>query len=223
MPNLNHPIQVAIDGLCGCGKSTLAKQIASKYHMMYIDSGALYSLTAYLVGVMRVYSMDEMTFLQEVKFAQDGSLLWKNKCCTDEIESPEVKSIVSNIAKNKSVRWNITQWIRSNAQNHAIAMDGRDIGSVVLPNADIKLYLFSSIEHRMKSWDRSQIEHIGFIDPIMREKVRTEMEKRDNDDLHREVAPLVCVPDALVFNMDHYSLQMVFETVCKRIDALLID
>ena len=100
-------------------------------------------------------------------------------------------------------------------------MDGRDIGSVVLPDAEIKLYLYSSIDYRMRNWDAAQMEHHGVIDPFLRAKAREDIIKRDDNDLHRKIAPLIRTPDAMGFDMEQYGLEKVFQIVCDRIDFCL--
>lgn len=215
-------IRIAIDGLSGCGKSTLAKELAKRFQLLYIDSGALYRLTAHMLKRSDDITDADMAFLNEVEMCQDGDILWKGSSYLKEIMSPEVKNIVSLVAQNPVVRDHINSWIREKARDTSVVMDGRDIGSVVLPDAEIKIYLHCSIEYRMHNWRMGQMERFGRIDPEEEKAERENLEKRDYDDQHRHIAPLVCVKDAWVLDLEQYGVSRLIRTVSDRVKRRVI-
>ena len=216
-------IKIAIDGLSGCGKSTLAKALSRKYGLLYIDSGALYCLTAYLLN--RYYDITEkdMGFLYEIEMLQDGDILWRGRSYASEIGYSAVKDIVSYVAQNSIVRKKINEWIQNQARDASVVIDGRDIGSVVLPDAEVKVYIYSSIDYRINNWRINQIKKYGVINLEMERVERENLEKRDYNDLHREIAPLVCAKDAVSFDLEQYGIDKIFYMVSSIVESKLID
>ena len=157
-----------------------------------------------------------------VEMCQDGDILWKGSSYLKEIMSPEVKSIVSLVAQNPVVRDRINRWIREKARGTSVVMDGRDIGSVVLPDAEIKIYLHCSIEHRIHNWRMGQMERFGRIDPEKEKAEKENLEKRDYDDQHRQIAPLVCVEDAWIFDLEQYGVAKLIRTVSDLVKRKVI-
>lgn len=216
-------IRIAIDGLSGCGKSTLAKALAKRFHLLYIDSGALYRLTAHILKLNNTISDADMAFLDEVEMRQDGDILWKGRSYLKEIGSQEVKDIVSLVAQNPIVREHINRWIREKGRDTSVVMDGRDIGSVVLPDAEIKIYLHCSIEHRIHNWRMGQLEQFGKIDPEKENAEKENLEKRDYDDQHRQIAPLVCTADAWIFDLEQYGISKLISIVSNLVKRRVIN
>lgn len=206
-------IRIAIDGLSGCGKSTLARALAEKYNILYIDSGALYRLAAHILKQSENISEDDMVFLKDVDMKNDGDILWNGTSCLAEIRSQEVRESVSLVAQHPIVRKTINQWIHLKAQDNSVVIDGRDIGTVVLPEAEVKIYLHCGIDYRINNWRLGQMERYGKIDPELEKLERENLEKRDYNDLHRAVAPLVCAEDAICIDLEKYGVKKMIKYV----------
>lgn len=214
-------LTIAIDGLSGCGKSTLARMLAERYGLAYIDSGALYRLTAFLLMRKESITIHDLDFLNETDMLPDGDILYRGHSYTEETALSEVVRTVSSIAQIPIVRQQINEWIRRKAGHTSIAMDGRDIGSIVLPDASVKIYLTCSVEYRVNNWKRIRLERYGSCSPAEEAQFRQTMEQRDHDDLHRRIAPLVRVPDALFFDTEQTPQDEIYRIVCNRIDSIL--
>lgn len=216
-------ISIAIDGFSKCGKSTLAKSLAKKFGLLYIDSGALYRLAALILLNKRDIRSADLRFFNSVDIDHDGSIFCFGKDLTREIGSEEVNDSVSFIAQNLFVRNAVKEWIKNKSGNESVAMDGRDIGTNVLPDAKIKLFLYASIDYRANNWRKRQLKLYGYIDPILEKKEIDNITKRDYDDLYRSIDPLKCADDAILFDVEQCSLEQIYSFVCLRIDGLMND
>jgi len=210
-------IRIAIDGFSKCGKSTLAKALAEKFDLLYIDSGALYRLTALFLPNKQEIRPEDLSFFDHVDMARNGAISCLGKDYTREIGSTAVNRTVSAVAQNALVRSAVNTWIRNKSRNASVVMDGRDIGTVVLPSAEIKLYLYASAEYRMGGWRNRQLQLHGFVDPAAAQRELESITKRDLDDLNRSIAPLRCADDALRFDVEQYSLEQIFTIVCRKV------
>lgn len=215
-------VNVAIDGLSGCGKSSLAKYLSKKHGLLYIDSGALYRFVTYILNGREEISENDLNFLKDVQMSPKGDIIWHGRTYIDEIALPEVKKMVSLVAQKQIVRDSINQWIRAKAEGCSVVMDGRDIGSVVLPEAELKLFIHCSIEHRILNWRKGQMERYGTIDPALELEEKNNLETRDYNDLHREIAPLVCPKDALIFDLEKYGLEKICRIVSDLVSRRLV-
>ncbi|MBO5008520.1 MAG: (d)CMP kinase [Clostridia bacterium] len=211
-------INVAIDGPAGAGKSTIARKVAADLGYMYIDTGAMYRSLAYKAitgGIsisdepMRVISMLDDTALDIKYIGGTQHMLCDGSDITDYIRTPEVSAGASAIAAIPEVRAWLLQSQRSLASDNNCLMDGRDIGTVVLPFANIKIFLTASAEARAK---RRYDELILKGEDVTFEDVLSDMIKRDNNDSTRACAPLKQADDAILVDTSDLSFD---ESVAK--------
>lgn len=213
---------IAIDGFSSTGKSSISKIIAQKLDLVHLDTGALYRGVTWF-ALQNCLDKDETIDLEnlfnnfnhihlEFKSIDNELVLFLNEInITKEIRSNEVSENVSNIAKQPEVRHFLLDYQRKLAQKGGIIMDGRDIGTVVLPNADFKFFLTASIEERTK---RRYQELLSLGIEADELQVKENLIERDRIDSEREVAPLKQAEDAIV--IDNTSM-----TKKETIDAIL--
>ena len=214
---------VAIDGPAGAGKSTVAKLVAQELHLVYIDTGAMYRAVAWKV----LYQKKGVTTaaIEEVAKDIDVRLYYKGgrtrvfvdgKEVTDEIRTPEVSHIVSKVASLALVREKMVELQRKMAESGSVLMDGRDIGTNVLPNASVKIYLTASIEERAKRRARELLEKGHAVSEADVEK---EIAARDKADMEREISPLRQADDAVLLDTTGLSIKEVVSRIlslCRR-------
>ena len=195
---------VAVDGPSGAGKSTLAKAIAAKLGILYVDTGAIYRTIGYAVKRRGIEPRDEAAvraILPELeigmRYEADGEqhMLLNGQDVTREIRLPEISMYASAVSAIQGVRDFLMEMQRSLAQERSVIMDGRDIGTVVLPDADVKIFLYADVEVRAK---RRELELRQRGTPKPYEEVLREMEERDYNDTHRAAAPLRAADDAIM-------------------------
>ena len=210
---MNIPdIIIAIDGYSSTGKSSLAKKVARKFGFLYLDSGALYrGVTLFaqeegLINRLGKVSPDLEAALGGLvlSFAEDGRLMMGPRCIEPEIRSMEVSSQVSNIAAVPFVRAWVDGQLREYGRRGRIVMDGRDIGTAVFPNAQLKIFMTASEEVRAK---RRYDEMVSKGETPLLEEVVQNLRERDYIDSHRETNPLRRAEDA--FELDNSD--MTFE------------
>lgn len=198
-------IQIAIDGPSGAGKSTVAKIIAARIGIVYVDTGALYRTVGYYVRSRSVDPTDAASvtaLLPEIRVDleyTDGvqHVLLNRVDLGDAIRTNEIARYASAVSAIPAVRAFLLDTQRKIASEHSVIMDGRDIGSVILPNADVKIFLTANDETRAAR--RCQELKQKGIETTL-EKVLAEMRERDRNDATREVAPAVPAPDAILFD-----------------------
>ena len=200
------PIQIAIDGPSGAGKSTVARALAARLGMVYVDTGALYRTVGYAVRRKGIDPKDAAAvaaLLPEVRldlrYGADGrqEVFLNGEGMGDRIRTPEMSMYASAVSAIPAVRAFLLDTQREIAQKTAVIMDGRDIGTVILPRADVKIFLTASDECRAKRrWEelRQKGMETGY------EEVLADMRQRDRQDREREIAPAVAAPDAVVFD-----------------------
>lgn len=215
-------IKIAIDGLSGCGKSTIAKALARDFGLLYIDSGALYRLAAYFLKRKDTLTREDMDFLHQVNITNEGHILYDGICFDAEIALLEVKQSVSYVAQNAIVRDCVNEWIRCKAASDSVVIDGRDIGSIVLPDADVKVYITCSLDHRIHNWRKGQMEKHGTIDAMAEAEERTNLEMRDYNDIHREIAPLTCVEGAYKFDLEVHGMEKILHTIADVVKRRML-
>lgn len=205
-------LTVAIDGPAGAGKSSVAKLVASQLHYLYIDTGAMYRAVAWLTGEKGIAADDETAIRQltdtmqiRMQAAAQGCRIWINEReVTEEIRSPEVSARVSAIAALPAVRYKLVQLQRQLAQPGGVILDGRDIGTVVLPHADIKFFLTASVQARAR---RRFLEMQEKGMPTTLAQVEENIASRDYQDSHREHSPLRQASDAVFIDNSEWNLQ----------------
>ena len=213
-------VAVAIDGPAAAGKSTVAKLVAKKLGYTYIDTGAMYrAFTWYCMEKgANCEDHDEcIKFIDEVSIVlkPDGTVLCNNIDVTKAIREPRVSGNVSYIASYKEIRLFLVDQQRKMAESDSVIMDGRDIGTYVLPNADVKIFQIASVETRaVRRYD----ENISKGIPCTLEEIENDVRKRDYIDSHRDFAPLKCAPDATTLDTSFMSIEEVVEAVIEIIN-----
>ena len=206
-------ISIAIDGPAGAGKSTLAKSISGKMGYVYVDTGALYRTIGYYVfnkGIDPKNEADVSAILPEIKvemtYGDDGlqHMLLNGQDVTDEIRLPVISMYASDVSAHPPVRAFLLEMQRQLARTYNVVMDGRDIGTVVLPDAQVKIFLTATPEVRAK---RRQLDLLrrGTDEPF--EKILKEIQERDWNDSHRATAPLKQADDAVRLDTTELTFQ----------------
>jgi len=203
---------IAIDGPAGAGKSTVAQIVGQHLNYTYIDTGAMYRAIAWKVlqeGLTVSDTASIISIAQSITIKLtyiDG----KTKVFVDEhdvtadIRDPRVSGIVSEIAQFAAVRQAMVSLQQSMAEQGGVVMDGRDIGTYVLPNADIKIFLTASIEERaQRRW--RELTNKGFIVSV--EEVARDIAARDKKDCERKISPLIQAPDAILLDTTGISIE----------------
>ena len=206
-------ISIAIDGPSGAGKSTLARAVAAELGCLYVDTGAIYRTIGYYVLTHGIDPKDGAAVTKslpdiqvELTYGEDGlqHMLLNGQDVTKEIRLPEVSLCASAVSAHPEVRAFLLDMQRQLARTHSVIMDGRDIGTVVLPEADVKVYLTASAQARARR-RCAELEQRGTPEPF--EKVLREIEERDWNDTHRDVAPLRQAEDAVLLDTTELSFQ----------------
>lgn len=204
-------INIAIDGPAGAGKSTIAKGVAARLGFIYVDTGALYRTVALACVRAGVDPADEKAVGEELKkirvelgFKDGTQLVYLNgEEVGDQIRTPQISMCTSAVSKIPAVRAFLLDLQRDIAVKHNILMDGRDIATVVLPNADLKVFLFASAECRA---ERRYKELVEKGQNVIYDDVLADIKQRDYQDSHREIAPLKPAEDAVMFDTTGYDL-----------------
>ncbi len=214
-------LQIAIDGPGGAGKSTVAKAVAQELGLFYVDTGAMYRAIAYKALKNDIEVFDETTIslmVEDTKVILNHSsdqLVWcDEEDVTSEIRSPEISRVVSVIATYPKVRQRLVTLQREEAKRGGVVMDGRDIGTYVLPQADLKIFLTATAEERTR---RRWLELQANGKAVKLEEVSHDLEKRDRLDMERGISPLVPAEDAVI--LDTTGLQV--NEIVERIVMLL--
>jgi cytidylate kinase len=216
-------INIAIDGPAAAGKSTVAKMIAKRLSYIYIDTGAMYRALTYRALQQGIDLGDEQALISllkdtyiELRPSHEGQLVLVNgEDVTNVIRSKEVTNAVSLVAKHRLVREEMVARQRALAQNGGVVMDGRDIGTHVLPNAEVKVFLKASVEERARRRHKENIAR-GF--PSDLETLKKEIARRDQLDSEREVAPLKKAEDAIEIDTTSLSIEEVVERIMEIVN-----
>ena len=215
-------ISVAIDGPGGAGKSTIARRIAKDMGYIYIDTGALYraiGLYAVLHTVPTQNAAAVAAILPNISLelrhiGDEQHVFLNGEDVSGAIRKPVVTAAASHVSAHKEVRDFLLQTQREMAERYNVLMDGRDIGTVILPNADVKIFLTASPEERAR---RRFLEHQERGDDVTYETVLHDINQRDYNDSHRDVAPLKQADDAVLVDTTGDDL----ETAIARIKAII--
>ena len=220
---MKEHFSIAIDGPGGAGKSSLAKAVAKKLSILHVDTGAIYRTIGYAAFARGLNAKDESQIaplLKEIRidmaFDEAGrqKMLLDGKDVSREIRLPEISMYASNVSALPCVRAYLLEMQRDIARKRSVIMDGRDIGTVVLPDADLKIYLTASAEERAR---RRCLELSERGTPEPYEAVLREINERDEQDMHRAIAPLREAEDAV--RLDTSNLD--FEGSRKALLALI--
>ena len=212
-------VVVSIDGPAAAGKSTIAKEVAKRLNFTYIDTGAMYRAVTLFCIENNIDCEDEgkvNTVLDKIniELKPDHTVLLNNKDVSFDIRSRIVNANVSYIASYKEVRLFLVDQQRKMAESTSVVMDGRDIGSYVLPNADVKIFQIASVETRA---ERRYKENLSKGIEGSLESIKKELEKRDYIDSHRDFAPLTKASDAYELDTSYMTIEEVVEKVLSLI------
>lgn len=210
---------VAVDGPAGSGKGTITKIVADKMNLISIDTGAMYRCVA-LEMINRNVTLENLEGIKnilneikiELKKENDIPKVYLNgKDVSRDIRTENVTKIVSPVSKIKEVREKLTEWQRKMGEEQDIIMEGRDIGTNVFPNANVKIYLDAKPEERAKRRFK-QNEEAG-ITGMTYEEILENVKQRDYNDSHREIAPLKKADDAILVDSTNMPIEEVVQTI----------
>lgn len=211
-------MKIAIDGPSGSGKSTLAKAIAKELNIYYLDTGSMYRSVAYAAIQKGINISDESqvsAFMDSAKFATeytDGvqQNFFEDKNVMPYLRTPQISKASSDISAYACVRTKLLALQRDVANSYDIVLDGRDIGTVVLPNADYKFFVTASLTSRAK---RRHLENSkkGMTQSLA--EVTDEMKRRDYNDSHRKIAPLKQASDAILIDTTNMSINEAVSSI----------
>lgn len=212
---------IAIDGPAGSGKSTTARLVAKKLDFLYIDSGAIYRALTLQVLRKGIHFHDQnelVKLVQNTKIKVQSTdnvffIFLNDEDVTQEIRTPEVTTHVSVVSESPNVRAVITEKQREIAKGRSVVLEGRDIGTVVFPEADLKIYLEASLKERAKRRFK-ELQSKGYDGKL--EDVENEISKRDKIDSERVVSPLRKARDAIVLDTTHLSINEQVEFISNK-------
>ena len=229
---MNNKITIAIDGFSSTGKSTIAKLIAKKYNFIYVDTGAMYRAVALFAMQNNLITNDFMDQTNLIKNLKEITLSFQfnmnlgfaemflnNVNVEKEIRTLEVSQFVSKIATISEVRKKLVSEQQEMGKQGGIVMDGRDIGTVVFPNAHLKLFMTASADKRAT---RRYNELIAIGDNVSFEDILFNVQERDRIDSTRKDSPLIMADDAIEFDNSDMGITEQFDKICSVIDRIIL-
>lgn len=219
-------INIAIDGHSSCGKSSTSKILASRLKYKYIDTGAMYRAVTYYLLINDIDWHDHSLLNEileqididfEINEKGENRTLLNGKDVEVEIRTMKVSNFVSEVSAISSIRKKLVEQQRQIAKDKGVVMDGRDIGTVVLPNAQLKIFMTASIQARTeRRWLELQNKGVA----LSREEVRQNLEHRDHIDSTREDSPLKQAEDAILLDTSNLTLEQQIEKIQNLVDQL---
>ncbi len=215
------PIIVAIDGPAGAGKSTIARTVAARLGCVYIDTGAMYRAVA-LWALRRgtdwsdMHRLEQLAAESDIALTSDGRILLNGEDVSEAIRNPDVSQGASKVAVVAGVRRAMVAKQRAIAEGQSVVMEGRDIGTVVFPEAQVKIYLDASPETRAR---RRALELAAKGLPANEQEIAAEMRQRDARDSSRADSPLRQAPDATYLDSSGLSVDEVVEAILAVVRA----
>lgn len=220
-------VKIAIDGPAGAGKSTISKAIAETLDFIYIDTGAMYRTVALKAITNHIDTKDAQAVCSvlddlniTIRYDKNGQVIFLNgKDVTKEIRTPDVSIGASDVAVIPEVRLKLVQLQRELASDNNVVMDGRDVGTYVLPDADIKIFLTASVDDRAKRRYEEMLEK-GCEYSL--NEIKKDIEYRDQNDRNRAFAPLKIAEDAVVLDTSgnelHESIEMILKVIMGKMN-----
>ena len=218
---MNGYFAIAIDGPSGAGKSSLARRLAREFSFLYVDTGAIYrslGLACFRAGIDRRDPAAVMPLLETldiaIRYNAEGEqrMFVNGEDVSDAIRLPEISLAASDVSAIPEVRAFLLEMQRRFARENNVIMDGRDIGTVVLPEAELKIFLTASPEARARR-RRADLLKKGIDEPY--EDVLREILQRDEQDIHRETAPLRQAEDAVLVDSSDINIEQTFALLCE--------
>lgn len=226
---MDKKISIAIDGPAGAGKSTIARQLASQLGFYYVDTGAIYRTVAYFFDLWGISPKDSdgiARYIDEltvgIEYDEQGvqHMIMNGMDVTEDIRTPEISQMASLVSAQPLVREMLLDMQREMAVKHNVVMDGRDIGTVVLPKATVKIFLTASPEVRAR---RRVNEYLAKGMKANFDEVLKTIQQRDYQDTHREIAPLKMARDSVKLDTSEMSIEQVLaamrEIIEKKVSA----
>jgi cytidylate kinase len=216
-------LTIAIDGPSGAGKSTVAKSLAKRLGYNYVDTGAMYRSVALRVKEKDISPEDELTIRQlalslHIAFITETDqthVFCNGEDVTEAIRKPEISRLASTISKQKGLREALVRMQREMGQGGEVVLEGRDIGTVVVPNADVKFYLDARSEERVRRRFDEMVEK-GLAADF--KQTQEELMQRDHNDMHRDHSPLKKAKDAVLIDSTHRSAAQVVGEMIRIIN-----
>ena len=204
---------IAIDGPSGAGKSTVAKQVSNKLNYEYIDTGAMYRALAYKAYKNNIKisenKIDDMLLNTKIDYFNNNIFL-DNENVEDFIRSENISILASEISMLKNVRTKMVDLQRQIAKNKNIIMDGRDIGTIVFPNADLKFFITASVEKRAKRrYNELKLKGLN----VLYDDILSDIKTRDENDSNREISPLKMAADAILIDTPDMKIEEVVNKI----------
>ena len=220
---MQQRLNIAIDGPAGAGKSTVARRVAERLHIRYLDTGAMYRAMALYAMRCGVPVGDEAAVERvlrdadiRVRYTEDGQrVLLSGEDVTDGLRTPELSMAASDVSAHRAVRVKLTELQRQVARENDVVMDGRDIGTNVLPDTPYKFYLTASVEERARR-RLLELAARGAAAGTLADVAR-EIEQRDYNDSHRAYMPLRQAEDALYIDSTGMTVEEVTGTILRRV------
>ena len=218
-------VKIALDGPSGSGKSTVAKALSKKLDILYLDTGAMYRATALKAIKLGVDTFDEKKvseFIDDIDLKieyKNGSqvTILDGENVSEKIREPQVSMAASNISSLKCVRLKMVEMQRKIASERSCVLDGRDIGSFVLPDADYKFFITASVDVRAARRYKELTDKGHTVDL---DELKKEIEQRDYNDSHRDFAPLVKAEDAIVIDTSDLTIAQVTEKILSNVKGI---
>ena len=216
---MNEKIRIAVDGPGGAGKSTIAKLLAAKLNIDYIDTGAMYRAIGYKavkenIDVENDQALNDMMNATEIDFSE-GNIILDGEIVNDVIRTPEMSKMASIVSTKSVVREKLVLIQRNIAEGKSVIMDGRDIGTNVLKDAELKIFMTASSEERAQ---RRYKELFEKGQKITFEEVHEDIKQRDYSDTHRKLNPLKAADDAVMLNTDGLGIEQVVDAILKEVE-----
>ena len=220
-------INIAIDGYSACGKSSTAKRVAQRLGYIYIDSGAMYRavtlyLQQHLIDIDNLEGIAQALPQIQIDFRKAGEVFHTFLNGVDveqEIRQPAVAAQVSEVAAMSNVRRMLVEQQQKMAAQKGVVMEGRDIGSVVMPDAELKFFMTADVDVRTKRRQDELLKKSGKLFPL--EELKANLQHRDRIDSTREDSPLTRVPDAIEIDTTHITLEEQIQLICDKAMALI--
>lgn len=213
---MSEIIRIAVDGPSGAGKSTIAKAVAAKLNIDYIDTGSMYRAVGYKM-LQQGIALDDLAAVEEMLNQTDidfsnGKTLLDGKVVAGEIRTPEISKQASDCSTLAIVRTKLVELQRKMGESKSVIMDGRDIGTVVFPDAEYKFFVTASAEERAK---RRYHELVEKGQDVEYETILRDINARDHQDMTREVTPLRKADDAIEVDTTSMTIEEVVNHICS--------